>query len=90
MLNKVAKVEALGGFRLRVRFADGAVADHDFNGQINKTGPMLEPLRDPAYFARVHLEHGALTWPNGYDMCPDWLRMTLEEAGELRTNAAAQ
>jgi hypothetical protein len=54
----------------------------------NEQGPILDPLRDEAYFARVFLEFGALTWPNGYDMCPDWLRGEMEAAGELTCAAA--
>jgi hypothetical protein len=42
---------------------------------------MGEPLRDPAYFARVYLEQGAPTWPNGFDMFPDWPRREIEAAG---------
>jgi len=89
LLNEVTRVELLGGFRLRIRFQDGATAEHDFTAFANAPGQMREPLRDPAYFARVYLDNGALTWPNGYDMCPDWLRMTLEDAGELRTSASS-
>ena len=44
---------------------------------------MVEPLRDPDYFARVFLDYGAPTWPNSFDMSPDWLRMNMEQAGEL-------
>jgi hypothetical protein len=44
---------------------------------------MIEPLRDPDYFARVFLDHGAPTWPNSFDMSPDWLRMEMERASEL-------
>ncbi|HEY1632567.1 MAG TPA: DUF2442 domain-containing protein [Rhizomicrobium sp.] len=90
MPNKVTKIEPLSGFRLRIHFKDGAWGEHDFADMMKEPGPMLDPLRDPAYFARVHLDHGAPTWPNEYDMCPDWVRMTLEEAGELRANAAAE
>jgi hypothetical protein len=50
----------------------------------------IEPLRDPAYFARVRLDHGAPAWPNGYDMCPDWLRMETKAAGELTEPLAAE
>jgi hypothetical protein len=39
-----------------------------------------QPLCDPAYFARVFLEDCAPTWPNGFDMCPDWLRRETESA----------
>jgi hypothetical protein len=44
---------------------------------------MVEPLRDPDYFARVFLDYGAPTWPNSFDMSPDWLRIKMERAGEL-------
>lgn len=90
LLNKVTKIESLAGFRLAVRFQDGATGEHDFAALIAEPGSMLDPLRDPSYFARVALDHGAPTWPNGYDMCPDWLRMTLEEAGELRARPAEE
>jgi hypothetical protein len=46
--------------------------------------PMLKPLLDPAYFARAFIEMGALTWPNGFDYCPDYLHQQMEAAGELR------
>lgn len=90
MLNKVMNIQPLGGFRLRVRFQDGASGEHDFAGLVKEEGPMLDPLRDPAYFTRVHLEYRAPTWHNGYDMCPDGLRVVMEEAGELRASAAAE
>ncbi len=54
----------------------------------NEPGPMLEPLRDGRYFARVFLEFGAPTWPNGFDIAPEWLRREMEAAGELMRAAA--
>jgi len=87
MLNEVVKVESLSGFRLRVHFGDGYWGEHDFADLVKQPGEMLEPLLDPTYFARAFLDYGALTWPNGYDMCPDWLRQTMETAGELRQAA---
>ena len=44
---------------------------------------MVEPLRDVAYFKRVFLEFGAPTWPNGFDIAPEWLRREMEAASEL-------
>jgi Protein of unknown function (DUF2442) len=89
MLTKVAHIENLGGFRLRVRFNDGTAGVHDFAAMVNEPGPMLEPLRDPTYFSRVFLEFGAPTWPNGFDIAPEWLRREMEAAHEL-TRAAAE
>ena len=68
------QLEKLGGFRLRVH--------------LNEPGSMLLPLRDEAYFARVFLEFGAPTWPNGFDIAPEWLRREMAAAGELTRVAA--
>jgi hypothetical protein len=81
-------LEKLGGFRLRVRFSDGSAGVQDFAALVNEPGPMLEPLRDEAYIARVFLEFGAPTWPNGFDIAPEWLRREMETAGELSREAA--
>jgi hypothetical protein len=88
MLTKVTNLEKLGGFHLRVRFNDGSEGVHEFAKLVNEPGPMLEPLRDEAYFARVFLEFGAPTWPNGFDIAPEWLRREMAAAGELTRVAA--
>jgi hypothetical protein len=88
MLTKIARLEKLGGFRLRVRFTDGSAGEHDFSAMVKEPGPMIEPLRDEAYFARVFLEFGAPTWPNGFDIAPEWLRREMDQAGELTRVAA--
>jgi hypothetical protein len=85
---KVIGIETCGGHRLKVRFSDGSVGEHDFAGMTNDPGPLLEPLRDSDYFRRVFLEFGAPTWPNGFDIAPEWLRREMETAGELRRDAA--
>jgi hypothetical protein len=39
------------------------------------SGPVFEPLKDPAYFARVTLDLvcGTVVWPNGVDLAPEAL-----------------
>ncbi len=56
---EVTKIKCLGGYRLHVTFSDGTAGDHDFSALVAGAGPMGEPLRDPAYFARVFLADGA-------------------------------
>jgi hypothetical protein len=90
MLIKVTGVQRLGGFRLRVAFSDGSAGVHDFSLMVQELGPMLVPLRDENYFARVFLEFGALTWPNGFDIAPEWLRREMSERNELQRSAAAE
>jgi hypothetical protein len=88
MLTKIKRLERLDGFRVRVVFSDGTNGVHDFTSLVNESGPMVEPLRDPAYFGRVFLEFGAPTWPNGFDIAPEWLRRAMEQVGELSREAA--
>ena len=78
---KVAKIKYLDGFRVRATFSDGMAGDFDFAAIVEEGGPMIEPLRDPSYFARVFLEDGAPTWPNGFDMDSEWLRREMEATG---------
>jgi hypothetical protein len=80
---KVTKLKPLDGYRLHATFSDSTAGEHDFSTLVAESGQMGEPLRDPAYFARVFLEDGAPTWPNGFDMCPDWLRREIEATGAL-------
>ena len=84
----VSKVEKIGGFKLRIRFSDVSEGVHDFAALVNEVGPMVEPLRDENYFNRVFLELGAPTWPNGYDVAPEWFRREMAAAGELAQAAA--
>ena len=90
MMIKVRKVESLGDYTLRVWFSDGSVGDWDHSDIRSATGPIAVPLHDPAYFARVFVEDGALVWPNGYDVCPVTLHGKLQAAGALQTIVAAQ
>lgn len=70
---------------LRLRFSDGSVGETDLSPMIAKRTTMTAPLADPDYFARVFLEAGAPTWPNGFDIAPWALHADLEEAGALQT-----
>jgi hypothetical protein len=83
MATTVTQLERLDSFRLCVRFSDGSEGIHDFASVVNAAGPMLEPLRDPAYFDQVFVESGALKWPNGFEIAPEWLHGEMENAGEL-------
>jgi Protein of unknown function (DUF2442) len=88
MLNKVIEAKIVAPYTLRITFSDGASGVHKFDELLIGPAPILEPFKEPSYFERVFLEYGALTWPNSYDMCPDWLRMEMEKAGELHRPAA--
>lgn len=86
---KVVSIEWQDDFRLRFAFNDGTVGGYDFVSLIGEQGPMVEPLRDQAYFRRVFLEDGAPTWPNGFDLSPGWLHQEIEKAGGLKHGVTA-
>ncbi len=86
---KVVDLTPLGKWRLRVHFSDGSEGVHDFADMVAEGGEMVEPLKDYEFFARVHIEYGVPTWPNGFDIDAIALHMNMEAAGELRTPAAA-
>ena len=90
MLNKIVEIKVLAPHVLRVTFSDGCSAVHDFARFKNEHNNVAAPLADPDYFARVFLDYGALTWPNGFDMCPDALRMEIERDGVVKSHVAAE
>jgi len=84
----VVSVKPLGGFKLRVGFSDGSIGERDFSATVARDGEMVRPLKDSAFFARIFVELGALTWPNGFDLDPIALHDRMAAAGELRREAA--
>lgn len=69
-------VRVLDGFRLCLRFKDDFMAEVDFEPWVQSAerGLMSRPLIDRHYFSQVYLDHGVLTWPNGFDLHPETVR----------------
>lgn len=82
------RVKALDGYRLEIVFDDDTMGVIDLS-EFVRLGEVTEPLRDPAFFARVFIEMGVPTWPNGCDIDPINARMKMEAAGDLRPVTAA-
>ena len=77
----VVSVRYLNGFKLWLRFSDGAEGEVDLESEL--WGPVFEPLTDPEYFARVAVNPDLRTicWPNGADFAPEFLRSQVQVPG---------
>jgi hypothetical protein len=79
----VKDVIPLPGRRLAVRFHDGVTGIVDMAGLIDAPDAgVFAALRDPAVFAQVAVEFGAVTWPGEIDLAPDAMHDALKEQGE--------
>ena len=69
----VKRFEYRGERCLWVEFSDGRSGELEWCDA--NTGPMTEPLRDPAFFgrARLNVALGVIEWPNGFDVAPEYL-----------------
>ncbi len=79
----VARVEALAGFRLHVRFHDGVEGIVDLSGLVHAPDAgVFAALANPARFAKVGIEWGAVWWPGDIDLAPDAMYEAFRESGE--------
>jgi hypothetical protein len=86
----VIRLKPMDGHNLWLRFSNGREGIRDLSQYIASGGPMVEPLKDPAFFARVFVESGVPTWPNGFDLDAIALYLELRDAGALsQVNASA-
>jgi len=85
----VLKVRGLPGHVLWARFSDGCEGTIELSEFIRGGGPMVEPLRDQAFFERVFVQEGVPLWPNGFDMDATNLYIGMREAGTLRDRPVA-
>jgi len=69
---RVASVEALPGYRLRVRFLDGLEGAVDMSALIaSPNAGVFAVLTDAAAFNRAFVRLGAVCWPGELDIAPD-------------------
>jgi hypothetical protein len=74
VLKDIVAAEPLDGYRVHLRFEDGAEGALDLAPLLSFQG-VFEPLKDHAYFRRLRVdsELGTIVWPNGADLDPDVL-----------------
>ena len=75
----VVAVTVGGELTLQVQFADGICGNVKFL-PTHLTG-VFEPLKNPNFFAKAYVEHGAVTWPGELDLAPDAMYDEVKQNG---------
>lgn len=73
---KVIEARYLNDFQVALKFSDGKEGIFDGHALLQRSGPLLEPLRAELYFRRLFIDAGALCWPNGLELSPAMLHET--------------
>ncbi len=67
---KIIEARYLGNFQIALKFSDGKEGVFDGRSLLERSGSLLEPLRNENYFQRLFIDAGALCWPNGLELSP--------------------
>ncbi|MEI7867185.1 MAG: DUF2442 domain-containing protein [Candidatus Methylumidiphilus sp.] len=73
MFLHIVEAHYIQDFSVEVTFNDGRKGIADLSDAL--TGPIFEPLRDPAMFSKfwVDEELETIVWPNGADLAPEFI-----------------
>jgi len=80
---RVAEVQALEDYSLRVRFLDGLEGVVRMSALVHSPAAgVFSRLADPALFSQAAVVYGAVTWPGELDLAPDAMYKAIQESGE--------
>ena len=83
-MNTIAEIKILDDFNIWMKFDDGLEKVVDFSPYLGKG--FSKELLNPDKFRQAFIEEGGgIAWPNGYDVCPNYLR---EIEGQIVKNVA--
>ena len=72
MFLHVLEARYVRDYVVSLKFSDGAAGEVDLAAELD--GLVFAPLRDIEQFRRFSLAYHTLTWPNGADFAPEFLR----------------
>jgi hypothetical protein len=78
MFLHVVEARHIGDYRVWLRFSDASCGEVDLSAELE--GPVFGPLRDVEQFKRFTVAHHTLSWENGADLAPEFLREHLQVA----------
>lgn len=72
MFMHVIQAKYIEEYKVWLSFNDGAEGEIDLISELS--GEIFEPLKDKAFFRSFTLEGHTLSWSNGADFAPEFLR----------------
>ena len=72
MFMHVEQAKYIDGYKVWLSFNDGAQGEVDLSTELY--GEVFEPLKDISFFKSFSLEGHTLSWSNGADFAPEFLR----------------
>ena len=86
-MNEIIKIKVLDNYRIWVKFKDGVTKTINIRPFIGKG--FTSEILNPEYFKKVEIESGGgLTWPNGYDFCPNFIKNYVENEELVESESA--
>jgi hypothetical protein len=77
MIPHVIEAKYIREHRVWLRFNDGASGELDLACELD--GPIFEPLKDVEFFRQFVVRYNTLSWQNGADFAPEFLRGKLAQ-----------
>lgn len=71
----IVKAEYIADYKIRVEFNDGFIAVADFESVIHDDyRPIIRKLSDIQLFKNFSITANTITWENGVDFAPEFIR----------------
>lgn len=78
IMQHVERIEVIGKYKIWVRFSDGEEKVVNVRPLIGEG--FTKELLESENFNEVYIEEGGgLAWPNGFDICPNYLKSMTDE-----------
>jgi Protein of unknown function (DUF2442) len=72
MFLHVLEAQYVRDYVVKVTFSDGTIGEVDLRNELE--GPIFGALREIEQFKRFSVAYHTITWPNGADFAPEFLR----------------
>ena len=87
MIPHVIEAKYVNDYKVWVKFNDGLAGEIDLSHELD--GPIFEPLKDILYFSQFSVRFNTISWENGADLAPEFLREKLTQQASADWQKAA-